>query len=81
MSTRGTRLICCGGGSGRTDKNRLFERVGGWARFRTILIKRSDYQPLSFLRPLLGLWPPFPFDFPEPAYLASTASVVLTALS
>jgi hypothetical protein len=53
-STRGTRLICWGGGSGRTDKDRLFERVGGWVWWRTILIKRLDYQPLSFLRPLIG---------------------------
>jgi hypothetical protein len=54
MSTRGTRLICGGGGSGRTDKNRLFEGVGGWTWQRTILVKRSDYQPLSFLKSLIG---------------------------
>jgi hypothetical protein len=55
MSTRGTRLICRSGGSGRMNENRLFERVGRWTRRRTILIKRSDYQPGSLLRSLIRL--------------------------
>jgi hypothetical protein len=54
MSTRGTRLICQSGGSGRANENRLFERIGGWTRRRTILIKWSDYQPGSLLRSLIG---------------------------
>jgi hypothetical protein len=54
MSTRGTRLICRSGGSGRTNENRLFERIGGWTRRRMILIKWSDYQPGSLLRSLIG---------------------------
>jgi hypothetical protein len=52
-STRGTRLICRSGGSGRTNENRLLERIEGWMRRRTILIKRSDYQPGSLLRSLI----------------------------
>jgi hypothetical protein len=52
-STKGTRLICRSGGSGRTNENGLFERIGGWTRRRTILIKRSDYQPGSLLRSLI----------------------------
>jgi hypothetical protein len=53
MSTRGTRLICRSGGSGRTNESRLFERIGRWTRRTTILIKRSDYQPGSLLRSLI----------------------------
>jgi hypothetical protein len=52
-STRGTRLICRSGGSGRANENRLFEWIGGWTRRWTILIKRSDYQPSSLLRSLI----------------------------
>jgi hypothetical protein len=54
MSTRGTRLICRSGGSDRANENRLFEWIGGWTRRRTILIERSDYQPYSLLRSLIG---------------------------
>jgi hypothetical protein len=53
-STRGTRLTCISGGSGRTNENRLFEWIGGWMRRRTILIKRLDYQPGSLFRSLIG---------------------------
>ena len=53
-STRGTRLICRSGGSGRTNENRLFKRIGGWTRRRMILIERLDYQPSALLRPLIG---------------------------
>jgi hypothetical protein len=52
-STRGTQLICRCRGSGRTNENRLFERIGGWTRRRTILIKRSDYKPGSLFRSLI----------------------------
>jgi hypothetical protein len=54
MSTSGTRLICRSGVSCGMNENRLFERIGGWTRRRTILIKRSDYQPGSLLRSLNG---------------------------
>jgi hypothetical protein len=53
-STRGTRLSCWSGGSGRVDEYRLFKRVGGWTWWRTILIERLDHQPLLLLRPLVG---------------------------
>ena len=53
-STRGTRLTCRSGGSGRANENMVFEWIGGWTRQRTILIERSDYQPGSLLRSLIG---------------------------
>jgi hypothetical protein len=53
-STRGTRLSCWVGGSSRADECRLFKGVGGWMRWRTVLIERSDHQPLSLFRPLVG---------------------------
>jgi hypothetical protein len=52
-STRGTRLIGRSRGSIGTNENRLLEGIGRWARRRTILIKRSDHQPSSLLRPLI----------------------------
>jgi hypothetical protein len=53
-STRGTRLTCWSGGSGKVDEDRLFEGVGGWTRWRMVLIERSDYQPFLLFRPLIG---------------------------
>ena len=79
-STRGTRLIFWSGGSGRADEDKLFKWVGGWTRWRTVLIERSDYQPGRFSGPWLDLSPLNPFDFPRPVFFASTASAVLTAL-
>jgi hypothetical protein len=52
-STRGTRLIGRSGGSIGTNENSLLEGIGRWAMRRTILIKRSDHQPGSLLRPLI----------------------------
>jgi hypothetical protein len=53
-SIKGTRLIGRSGGSSGTNKDGLLEWICRWARRRTILIERSDYQPCSLLRSLIG---------------------------
>jgi hypothetical protein len=81
MSTRGTRLIGRGGGSSGTNKNRLLEWIGRWVRWiKTFWLKGRITNLVLFSGPWFDLTPPNPFDFPCPAFLASTANVVLTAL-
>jgi hypothetical protein len=42
MNARGTRLSGLSRGGSWTNENRLLERIGGWARKRTIWIEGTD---------------------------------------